>query len=331
MRSSGINWFYIFIGLLFATMLFVSARFFKGSGDSSVGITQSREHKINSEKASLVKTVHVVPGQQVKAGDLLIELTSQELEIQIDKLVNRIAVLKSEQKEKAKLTDSKIAFIKAESGIAIEELESDIVKIRSELKMNKELTSQFTSLDTTTNPQEPEKLRIGSLDQQKSRHRQAMDIRIKDILQEASTDQSQLINQIKLQERELELLYDERKHLSKFSLSEGVVENIFVKAGEQVEAFTGLLSVNPVHPTTVVAYLVGKKSDFFTVGAQVTVSSYDHRSVTSVQGKVIGFGSVNELPAILQKSTAVKAFGREVFIEIAPDNNLANGEKVLIR
>jgi HlyD family secretion protein len=46
---------------------------------------------------------------------------------------------------------------------------------------------------------------------------------------------------------------------------------------------------------------------------------------------VIGYGSVAELPEILQKSTAVKAFGREIFIEIGLENNFANGEKVLIR
>lgn len=326
-----INGFYIFIAVLLVGMLFVSSRYFKGSGDSSIGITQSREYRINSEKSALVKSVHVVPGQQVKSGDLLIELTSQELEIELDKLTNRIAVLKSEQLEKAKLADSKIAFIRAESGIAIEELDSDITDIKSELKMNQALTKKFTaSADTVMAPDHPQQLRIVSLDQQKSKHRQAMDIRIKDIIQETNTEQSQLINQIRLQDRELELMKSEQSKLSKYALTEGVVENIYVKAGEQVDAFTALLSVNPVHPTTAVAYLVGKRADLFPIGAEVSVSSYERRS-PAVKGKVIGFGSVMLLPEILQKSTAVKAFGREVFIEIAPGNNLANGEKVLIR
>jgi HlyD family secretion protein len=79
-----------------------------------------------------------------------------------------------------------------------------------------------------------------------------------------------------------------------------------------------------------VVYLIGKKADVYPIGAPVTVSSYNQGSNT-VTGKVIGYGSVVELPDILQKSTAVKAFGQEVFIEVPPDNNLANGEKVLIR
>jgi multidrug resistance efflux pump len=325
-----VNGFYIFIVLLFVAMLFVSVRYFKGSGDSSVGITKSKEHTINAEKSSLVKSVHVVTGQQVKRGDLLIELSNQELEIELEKMTNRIAVLRSDQQEKAKLADSEIAFIKAESGIAIEELQSDIVEIQNELKLNQTLTSQFTTTDTTGSAQHPQRLKIASLEQQKNKHRQAMDIKIMDIRQESSTEQSQLINQIKLLDRELELMKAEQKNLSKYASADGVVENIYVKDGEQIDAYTPLMSVNPVRPTTVVAYLVGKRTDHFPIGAEVLVSSYDHRS-EPVKGKVIGFGSVNELPLILQKSTAVKAFGREVFIEISSDNTLANGEKVLIR
>jgi multidrug resistance efflux pump len=325
-----VNGFYIFIFILFGAMLFVSARYFRGSGDSSVGLAKSKAHNINSEKSSLVKAVPVVPGQQVKKGDLLIELSNQELDIELDKLENRIAVLRSEQQEKAKLADSEIAFIRAESGIAIEELESDITEIKSELKLNQTLTSQFTKTDTTGNAQQPQRLRINSLEQQKNKHRQAMNIKIEDIRQESNTEQSQLINQIKLLDRERDLMLEERKNLSKYAMSDGVIESIFVKVGEQINSYTPLMSVNPVRPTTVVAYLVGKRVDLFPIGAEVMVSSYDHRSI-AVKGKVIGFGSVNELPEILQKSTAVKAFGREVFIEISPDNNLANGEKVLIR
>ena len=327
------NWFYIFVGVLLISMLFISSRFFKGSGNSSVGLAKTLEYKINSEKSSQIKRVHVVPGRQVKAGDLLVELTSTQLEMDIDKLTNRIAVLKSEQHDKSKLTESEIAFVKAEYGIPIEEITSDIQQLQSESQLNQKLTREFgTRSDTTTSTfnQNPIQVKIKSLQQQKLKHQQAQEIKIQDILQESRNDQSLLTNQIRLLERELELLHEERLKLSKFATADGVVENVYVKDGELVEAFTALLSVHPIRPTTVVGYLVGKKFNIPEVGAEVVVSSYDHRSVF-ITGKVIGYGSVTELPEILQKSTAVKAFGREVFIEIPPDNALANGEKVLIR
>jgi HlyD family secretion protein len=161
-------------------------------------------------------------------------------------------------------------------------------------------------------------------------HHQALKIKIADIQQENNTDQILLNNQIKLLEKELDVLLNEKKKLSKYATFNGVIESVYVKADEEVNAFTPLLSANPAHPTTVVGYFTGRKEREMSMGSPVTVMSYNHHSVT-IQGKVIGFGSVVELPEILQKSTAVKAFGREVFIEITPDNEFATGEKVLIK
>ncbi len=114
-------------------------------------------------------------------------------------------------------------------------------------------------------------------------------------------------------------------------MADGVIENVFVKDGEQVSSYTPLLSVTPLRPTTVIGYLVGTKTKEYEVGATVSVKAYGSPSANPVPGKVIGYGSVSELPEILQKSTAVKAFGREVFIEVSSDNEFANGQKVLIR
>ena len=329
MRTS-FNWFYGLIAVLFLGMLYISARFFRGSGNSSIGITLAKEHRINSEKPSLIKVVHASPGKQVKSGDILIELTSAELEIEIDKLLTRINLLKSEQAEKFKLMQSEIAYVKAQHGITLEEIDTDIEQIKSRQALNRKLTDEFVKSDDTTTVENPQKAKLKSLDQQKQKHVRAMEIKVEDIRQESSADQNMLANQIRLLEREHELLLEEQKKLNKYAASDGVVENVFVKAGEQVAAFTPLLSVNPVRPSTVVGYLVGKKISVPEIGSIVEISSYDKRSV-SVKGKIIGFGSVTELPEILQKSTAVKAFGREIFIEIGPDNNFANGEKVLIR
>jgi len=323
------NWFYVFIGLFLIAMLIINARYFKGSGNASIGIAQTKEYKINSEKSALVKSVQVVPGRQVKEGDLLIELTSQELEMDIAKLANRIVVLKSERDEKVKLSGSAISYIKAQNSIVLEELDAEILQTISELKLNETLTKDFVTTEKNSKDS-PLDIKINSLKLQKEKHALAMGIKVHDVGQESITDQHLLENQIALFENELTLLQSERDKLSKYANADGVVKNVYVKNGEQVDSFTPLLEVNPLHPTTVVVYLVGKKSDLYAIGSSVSVSSYDQRG-KAVVGKVIGYGSVSELPEILQKATAVKAFGQEVFIEVPSDNRLANGEKVLIR
>lgn len=324
-----INGFYIFIGVLFISMLIVSLLYFKGSGVAAVGIAQTKAYKINSEKSALVNVVAVVPGMQVKQGDLLLELTSQELEMDLAKLSNRIEILKSERAEKVKLRDAEIAYIKAQNNIVLEELEAEILESTSELKMNEELTKNL-SAGGNDNVESPLAIKIKSLKQQKEKHLIALGIKIKDVEQESRTEQYLLENQIALFESEFKLLNEEKSKLNKYASADGVVKNVFVKAGEQVDAFTPLVEVNPLHPTTVVVYLAGKQSGRYSIGSSVIVSSYNQQQHV-VEGKVIGYGSVNELPEILQKSTAVKAFGQEVFIEIPANNGLANGEKVLIR
>jgi len=329
MKTTQFNWYYSFIGLLLIAMLIISGRYFKGSGNSSIGIAQTKAYKINAEKSALVKSIPVVPGMQVKEGDMLIELTSQELEMDIAKLANRIAVLKSEQDDRIKLADSKISYIKAQNSIELEELDAEILQTTSELNMNETLTKEFVTTEKGSDGS-PLMIKINSLKLQKQKHQQAMDIRIKDVRQEGLTEQHLLGNQIALLENEFKLLQEEKSKLSKYASAAGVVKNVYVKSGEQVDAFHPLLEVNPLHPTTVVVYLVGKKTDLYSIGSTVSVTSYDQRR-NGISGKVIGYGSVSELPEILQKSTAVKAFGQEVFIEVPVDNQLANGEKVLIR
>lgn len=329
MKDSGFNWFYAFVLILMGALLFVSVKFFQGSGYSSIGLTQGNEYKLNAERSSVVKSLHVVPGQQIKAGDLLLELSSSELDIEIGKLTNRIDVLRSEQIEKAKLSSSDIAFVRAEQQIEIEKVNSELLEAEGELRLNQQLTKNFTNSTDTANASDPIRVRINALRQQKKKLEEATNIKSAAISQGDRTEQELLKNQIVLLEKELEILNTERRNLKKFASADGVVGNVYVKSGEQIESFTPLLSINPVHPVSVTGYLVGNKKEL-PVGTRVNVQSFDHKS-NMTEGKIIGYGAVVVLPEILQKSTAVKAFGREVFVEVDPRNSLASGEKVLIR
>ncbi len=329
MKHQKVNWFYVFIALLLGAMLFISARYFKGNGVASIGLATTQEYKINSEKSALVKAVHAVPGQQVKQGDLLIELSSQELDVQIAKLTNQITALKLERIEKSKLALAQISYIQAQNSIVQEELGVELRQAQSQVKMNDRLAKEFVP-SSSDQSESPLVIKIKSLEEQKNKQNEAAEIKIKDVKQISSTEQYVLGNQIELQENELRLLKEANGRLNKYATGPGVIQQVLVKAGEQVSAFTPLMKLNPLHPTMVIVYQVGVSQVKFEIGKEVMVSHYDQPRL-QVKGKVIGYGSVMPLPDILQKSTAVKAFGQEVFIELPADNQLANGEKVLVR
>jgi hypothetical protein len=121
----------------------------------------------------------------------------------------------------------------------------------------------------------------------------------------------------------------EKASLVKIATNDGVVESIYVKEGEQLDAYTRLVSILPRNPTSVIGYLQAEKS-FPPIGMRVQVLGYDARW-KSVEGKVIGYGAITALPEILQKATAMKAFGKEIFIELPAQNDFSTGEKLLIR
>jgi HlyD family secretion protein len=324
-----LNAFYLLIAILFVAMLLISFQYFRGSAHSSVGITFARQNRISVERPATVKAIHVVPGQQVQGGELLIELVSSELEINIDKLENRISDHKAEKSEKVKITQSEVAYIQAQLDLELEEIQAEIDELENELMLNRKLTGEFAGNQKSPDESNPLVGKINSLKRQLSMKTEARTIRIKDVQQRHGLDMQLLDNQISLLERELEQLIREKQNLVKHAVTNGVVENVNVKTNEQVEAYAPLLTINPVNPTTVVGYMVGKK-DMLPIGSSVTIKSVDYvRAIIS--GKVIGYGSVVALPDILQKSMAVKAFGREIFIEIPGGNDFAVGEKVLIR
>jgi multidrug resistance efflux pump len=325
--------FYLFTAALFAVMLFVNFKFFKGSSRTNIGITDAKVYKISSEKPGLIKNIRVVPGQEIKAGDLLVQMENNLLEIDIAKLQTKIAAMKKEKVEKATLVQSKIDYLQAEGGIKLEEFQSEIKQINTELELNRKLTGQFASAiagNVNTTELGPQELQMQSLEEKSKLHGQAINIKIKELLKDNDTELLVLENEIDLKERELELLLSEKRKLNKYATFSGVVGSVFVKTGEQVEAYTPIISINPIHPSSVVGYLVGAKAREIPIGAKVAITSYDHKN-TTVNGEIIGFGAVAELPELLQKATAVKAFGREVFIKIPENNHFATGEKVLIR
>ncbi|HEY9045325.1 MAG TPA: biotin/lipoyl-binding protein [Ohtaekwangia sp.] len=323
-----INWFYILTAAMFTALLFITAIYFKGSGHASVGIAYSRGYKISIERAAQVKSIAVVPGQEVKAGDILVTLVSDELEMEIKKLSGRISILRSEYQEKETLASADIAYIRAQRDIAVGEVDADITETQSELSLNQQLANEYTgALDSAHTRPVAEK--IQALKLQRNNHRKAAEQQLQNVQLNQMATQRSLENQVHVLEQELALLLAEQKNLTRYAAADGVVETVFMKEGEQVNAYTPLLSVNPAHPSTVISYLTGRKNGQH-IGTPVTVSSYDHPDLFSA-GHIIGYGSVVELPEILQKSTAVKAFGREVFIEIDAVNDFAAGEKVLIR
>lgn len=327
-----LNSFYVFIAILFVGLLTINNEYFKGSS-SFLGITYSKDYKINAEKSAIIDAVYVVPGQTVQPGQLLIELNSQELNLEIQKLSKEVELLKSEKEEKQKLLESEIKLLESEKRIINNEIKSEISLIQNQIDLNRTITNEILKERNNSLPKDSLtalSLKIKSLRDKGLLEVEAVNIKEQDLRQDHQFDQSQIQARIDLAQQELDWKLEEDLRLNKYATFAGVIENVYVKEDEQIEAFTSLLSVNPLHPSSAVGYLVGKKDRDRVLGETVTIQALEHKELFST-GKIIGFGSVVVLPEILQKSTSVKAFGLEVFIEIPDQNGLPVGEKIIIK
>lgn len=327
-----LNSFYILIAILFISLLTINSRYFKGSS-SFLGVTYAKEYKITSEKSAIVNGAYVVPGQTVDLGDLLLELESPELTLEIEKLRKEIALMKSEKLEKEKLLESELQLFRSEKKIIQGDIDSDIQLLQKEMDLNRSLTEdiledrgQNISKDSLSAFQ----LEINSIRQKGQLKLEAIDIKVLDNKQDHQFDQSQIQARIDLAEQELEWRLTEKLNLNKYATFSGVIENVYVKPGEHIEAFSSLVSINPKHPSSVVGYLVGKKERDKSLGEKVIIRSLEHPEI-EIPGTIIGFGSIVAVPEVLQKSTTVKAFGLEVFIEISEENDFPVGEKIIVK
>ncbi|HBZ37873.1 MAG TPA: hypothetical protein DF712_08960 [Balneola sp.] len=325
---SRINSFYVFIFLAFVTLMTVNSFYFKGSS-SFLGVTYAKAYKINAEKSGIIEALYVVPGQEVQKGDKLIEVESPQLNLDIQKLRKEIELFESEKKEKKALLNSKIKLLESEKSILKGEIENDIRLIQNEIDLNNKL-AQTISKDIPTDSLTALKLQIKSIREKGNLELQGLDIRILDLKQEDEFDQSQIQSKIELANEELEWKLREETRLNKFATFSGVIENVYVKEGEEVEAFTSLVSINPKHPTSVVGYLVGKKERDRELGEIVTVKSLEQPNL-QIQGKIIGFGAVVKLPQIMEKDNSLTTFGLEIFIEIPEENPLVVGEQIIVK
>lgn len=322
MRS---NFFYLFIALIGFTLIVISPIYFTNSVKSLPGVTYAKDHKITSDIASEVVRVWVKPGQQIKQGDTLLQLESQLLSQEIEKLELKVSSMEADRAGQLRSMRSAVNLATSEVELEISELENKIRVLNNQLSLNQKITGSSAG-----NAISSSELQMRDLEAQVEIRRQELMHRETEIRNRYDLQVNQQNNQEQLLRSELAMFKTKRRSLVRVSDFDGVVGNVYVKPGEVIDEYTDLLSLLPSSPGSVIAYLPSG-SNSLPIGGMVTVQSFGIANDTGTVGKVIGHGSIVPLPDILQKATAVKAFGKEIFIEIPIKNTFSSGEKVVIK
>jgi hypothetical protein len=111
----------------------------------------------------------------------------------------------------------------------------------------------------------------------------------------------------------------------------GIVGNIEVREAEHVQSFQTLLSFYEPHSSIVRGYVHEDQTARVALDNQLQVYSLKEEGLT-YHGKVIGLGSrIVEIPTRLRKLPDFKTYGREVIVEISPQNVFLQKEKIGVR
>lgn len=301
-----------------------------------LGIAESREIIINSENPVEIESVHVLEGQSVERGQLLVQLRNPELTLKINQIAHQLDQYRAQNDVDKTELQSRLTQLEAEKNALINDTKYQIQELQNEYDLNMSLTSELKSISVrnltrkSAKADHPTLQKIERLSQEMASAVKLYDVRIelqKKAIEAADKPLSIRINQF---EKELVMLKAESSKLSIFAPISGMIGSVNFKAGEKVTPFAAVMTLHSRTPTIIKGYLREDEFSMVRVDDALTVhSTTDSRSY--VDGTVIGVGSrIVEYPVRLRKHQSVQSWGREITIKIPETNNLILGEKVMV-
>ncbi|MCR5378821.1 MAG: HlyD family efflux transporter periplasmic adaptor subunit [Fibrobacter sp.] len=297
------------------------------------GIAEASETIISAPAATEIVKIHVVPGQEIQAGDTIIELNRPDLNLRIAELNRELDAIEGRSSLGTAEINQKVAAIKADAASRSSSLRSEINRLETEYKKNKEISAKLKSLSSSKasgDGNDAMTMQINSLKNelvlvQKSANEQIALLRGSSNLQK-STGKSEA----ETLRKELESLQKEFQELTVVSKENWVVGDVNVREGEKVSSFTPVVTLTRKSPTLVRGYINEQVYQRMDVGETVKVMTLGGTG-KAVEGEVVGLSSrIVPFPTRMWKMAEMPVYGREVTIKIPEQNPFLLGEMVTI-
>ncbi|MBL7817346.1 MAG: efflux RND transporter periplasmic adaptor subunit [Saprospiraceae bacterium] len=304
---------------------------FDHQAETFFGFAENKEMQINLEHPLMVNRIAVTPGQAVKKGDLLLEVTRVELDLKLSDVAHNISELEARTHISRAELQSNINRLKAQRTEKMSDIQSQIHAIEAEIALNEMLVKDLKSVKVSdTNPlSNPSQLKINALKEELRLVVQPLDIEIAHLENELKGQNPMQveINRLKTQR---DFIVKEQKRLSIYAPSDGLVGSIHCKEGENISSFTTLISFYEKSPNMVVGYVHESFIVQVNIGDSISVVSSLHPT-EKCRGKVLGLGHrIVEIPERLRKIPEMKTYGREILIQIPSDNQFLQSETVVL-
>ena len=325
------NFFYLVVLLLGLSMFFL----FKPPAEDELSFyafAESNETSINYNYPVVIDRIHIQPGQSVKAGTPLLEISRRKAKETLPDQQFRIAELRAEEKIWQQRRDSELSQLRQNVGDDLAELDEQIATLRKELAFKRSLGEGLQTIELEEAAYQPLESKLSDLRAERARRLAARDLRETNLAKETRLGNSPYRERIR--RLEAEMTFEEDQKVQPFTVTapaDGLIGNINVKEAEHVQSYETLLTFYEPHSSLVRGYVHEDQTARVTLGDEMEVYSLRPAGPRYV-GKVTGLGSrIVETPSRLRKLPDFKTYGREVTIEISPDNVFLQKEKVGVR
>lgn len=297
---------------------------------SIFGTATTQVYSMNVEYAAVVKEKRVLQGDRVKKGDTLLILLRTEMDKNISEMLAIMNQYEVEKDAKNSLIDKEEELYKTSQQTRKTEIEAQIRIIEKEIEIQTNL--------------------LLSIGEKKSK----TEVNIKE-LELAALKES--LNQLNKQSQQQHISYNTEREsntrnyeaklvayknnvdyyqLEKFKMIivspvDGIVENVFVLPKDLVQEYKELVRINSITPNRVTGFVHEGTNAPYNIGDSVMLSSVA-RPEFKTTGIIIGTGNnLVELPLRLRKIVELRAWGREIYIGLPPENEFYIDEKILIQ
>lgn len=326
----GFNLFYIAV-LAIGLALFLILKPKEVELLSFYGFAESNETEINYNYPVVVDRIMVRPGQEVKKGEVLLEISRRKSKETLEDQEFRIRELRADEAIWRQKEDGKLAGIINRNKEKIEAIDLQIEQLKKELVYKKSLAEGLKTIEPKTSSYNPIQENINELEQRKKSLQITHQVELKTIQSAIDIGDNPYKEQIS--RLQAELVFEEGQKVQPITVvapNDGLIGNINCKEEEHIPSYSTLLSFYEPHSGVVKGFVHENLTLKVQLGNLFRVGSLKDETI-SYEGKVIGLGSrIVEIPPRLRKLVEFKTYGREVLIEITKENHFLQKEKVSI-
>ena len=296
------------------------------------GFADNKDTEINHDHPVQVNTIYVSPGEFVSKGDRLLEVTHSKYDLELNDLTHDIEAMKLQAQKRKDEINRDIRKLQGERFAKINEIELRMERLQSETDLNKSLLKDIKSVEAgeATTGKSANDLKMKALRQEREMALKSYNLEIEGLKEELALVNAPHDVQMKKLESEKKYYETEQDKLAIYAPKDGLIGNIHCLEGEHKSSFSTLITFYERNPTLVRGYVHESLIVHVKEGDSLAVSSILHPEQKGF-GIVGGLGSrIVEIPERLRKIPEIKTYGREVLIQIPPDNPFLQKEKVVL-